>query len=381
MIDPTEHSISEILDWIRESRKPDVHPKAEDRTTKGGYSMTLQGYEQWTDDVLLLLNYVATKDNGHYGDFFKRYKDIDPVGFNALKGRMGHPKLTDMDKAFEDWFRTGVDNMLYGGIDLEGNWRADLIELFEWMEFEAHPETGHPYLAEELFEKVIGGFTGDPGQRGELPVEDVVELPVEDVVPTTTPPPTTTPGVPSHQPPTLRPPWDSPFPWAPPAGPPTLPPFREPDRRPDWTWPSPPSGHAGGTRPHTPSGPFWPRVPADWPYASRDQRRRAYEESGAGEDDLTLNMGPDNWGAPPGTAAAQPPGDDISTGALQAGLPEEGPIPAIVDAIRGGIEQGAETIESIWDVVVRQEWPNTGLLPLDDFMNGLTTPGAGVLQG
>ena len=92
-------------------------------------------------------------------------------------------------------------------------------------------------------------------------------------------------------------------------------------------------------------------------------------------------MGPDNWGAPPGTAAAQPPGDDISTGALRAGLPEEGPIPAIVDALRGGIKDSAATLQSIWDVVVRKEWPNTGLRPLDDFMNDLTATGTGVKQG
>jgi hypothetical protein len=372
MIDPTEHSVSYILDWIRESRKPDVHPKAEDRTTKGGYPMTLQGYGQWTDDVSFLLDYVATKDSGRYSDFSKRYKGIDPVGFNALKGRMGHPKLTDMDKAFEDWFRTGVDNMLYGGIDQDGNWRADLTELFDWMGFEAHPETGHPYLAEELFEKIIGGSTGDPGQRGELPVEDVV--------PTTTPPPTTTPGVPPHQPPTLRPPWDSPFPSAPPAGPPTSPPFREPDRRGDWTWPLPPKGQE--TRPHTGYGPFWPRVPADWPYGpSRDERREAYEESGAGANDSTLNVGPDDWGHPPGTpGGGVSPGDDISTGALQVGLPEEGPIPAIVGALQGGVEQAVGSIEDFWDVVVRQEWPNTGLRPLDDFMNDVTS-GSEVRQG
>ena len=93
-----------------------------------------------------------------------------------------------------------------------------------------------------------------------------------------------------------------------------------------------------------------------------------------------MNLGPDDWGAPPGTPAARPPDADQPTGAT-LGLPEEGPIPAIIDAIQGGIEDAEATLRSIWDVAVRQEWPNTGLLPLDDFMNGLTTPGAGVLQG
>jgi hypothetical protein len=62
-------------------------------------------------------------------------------------------------------------------------------------------------------------------------------------------------------------------------------------------------------------------------------------------------------------------------------LPTEGPIPAIVDALRGGIEQGAEAIETIWDVVVKQEWPNTGLRPLDEFMNDFMSPSEEVRLG
>ena len=75
------------------------------------------------------------------------------------------------------------------------------------------------------------------------------------------------------------------------------------------------------------------------------------------------------------------PGDDISTGALQVGLPTEGPIPAVVGALQGGVEQAAGSIEDFWDVVVRQEWPNTGLRPLDDFMNDITSGTSEVRQG
>lgn len=50
-------------------------------------------------------------------------------------------------------------------------------------------------------------------------------------------------------------------------------------------------------RPHTPHGPFGPRRPADWPWGPGPSL-----EFGPG--DTTLNLGPDDWGAPPGTPAA-----------------------------------------------------------------------------
>jgi hypothetical protein len=287
------------------------HPKA---PARGGYEPTYEGMNEWVDDVMFLLGYVADKDIDRYERFLQDTKRRDPAGFNALVGSMYHT---------------------------EPQQEEDVTVLV--------PTTTTPPLP----------TTTVPPPSTTVPTTTTTTTTVPPPT-TTVPPPTTTVPVPTT----------------------TVPPPTTTITRPlDDRRSSPPSGHAGGTRPHTASGPFWPRVPADWPYASRDQRRRAYEESGAGEDDLTLNMGPDDWGAPPGTAAAQPPGDDISTGALQAGLPEEGPIPAIVDAIRGGIEQGAETLQSVWDVAVRQEWPNTGLRPLDDFMNDLTATGAGVKQG
>jgi len=307
MIDPTEHSVSYILDWIRESRKA-PHPKA---PAGGGYEPTHEGMSKWVNDVMFLLGYVADKDIDRYERFLQDTKGRDPAGFNALVGSMYHTEPQQVE---------------------------DVTALV--------PTTTVP---------------------------DVTPPPTTTIpVPTTTPPPTTTPGVPPHQPPTSRPPWDSPFPWAPPAGPPTLPSFREPDRRGDWTWPPPPKGVE--TRPHSPHAPFWPRVPSDWPYA------RGPEYGEIPEGDATLNAGPDNWGAPPGTPAARPSGDAQPTGA-SLGLPEEGPIPAIVGALQGGVEQAAGSIKDFWDVVVRQEWPNTGLRPLDDFMNDITSGTSEVRQG
>lgn len=85
------------------------------------------------------------------------------------------------------------------------------------------------------------------------------------------------------------------------------------------TWPI---WYAPQARPHTPHGPFWPRVPSDWPYGpGRDARRKEYEESGAGQNDLTLNIGPDDWGHPPGMDT----GGEVlvQTPAAQEGSPSE----------------------------------------------------------
>ena len=89
MIDPTEHSISSILDWIRTSREPSDHPKAQ-APTKGGYQSTYEGMTEWVEDVISLLGYVADKDINRYNDFMSRCKVRDPIGFNALVGSMYH---------------------------------------------------------------------------------------------------------------------------------------------------------------------------------------------------------------------------------------------------------------------------------------------------
>ena len=93
-----------------------------------------------------------------------------------------------------------------------------------------------------------------------------------------------------------------------------------------------------------------------------------------------MNVGPDDWGAPPGTPAAQPPGDPVQIGGW-TGWPEEGPIPGVLDALKGGVEQSMEVLEDFWDVAVRQQWPDTGLRPLDDFMNDFLESPEGVKLG
>jgi len=270
MIDPTKYSISEILDWIRESRKPSDHPKAQ-APTKGGYQPTYEGMEQWVEDVMFLLGYVADKDIDRYNDFMGRCKNRDPIGFNALVGSMYHTE----------------------------------------------PEQ------EEDIRKTVPTTPPLP------PTTTTVPVPTTTVpVPTTTVPPPTT---------TLPPPTT------------TVPDDPEPDDRgrhvrtvdrptPDrrgWTWPPPPKGPE--TRPHSPHAPFWPRVPSDWPYA----RGPKYGE--IPEGDSTLNVGPDDWGAPPGTPAARPPGDAQPTGAVTE-WPTEGPLKILGDFLGGYLNPGAD-----WD--------------------------------
>lgn len=279
MIDPTEHSISEILDWIRTSRIPSAHPKAQERT-KGGYSMTLQGYNQWTDDALFLLNYVANKDNDRYDDFLKRYKDIDPIGFNALVGRMYHT---------------------------EEQQEEDVTALV--------PTTAPPPTTT---------LAPPPTTTTTLPPPSTTTttmVPTTTVVPTTTTavPPTTTYMIP---PTTTRP------------------------QEPSSIWPKEEDaryGTQGGARPHSPHAPFWPRRPADWPYAKGPK----YGEMG--EDDLTLNIGPDDWGAPPGTAAAPPP-EPFDPAVLanvprteMKGWPEAGPLKIIGDFLTGYFNPGQQS--------------------------------------
>jgi len=265
MIDPTKHSISYILDWIRESRKP-AHPKAPER---GGYEPTFEGMEQWINDVMFLLGYVADKDEDRYNDFMGRCRERDPKAYNALVGRIQHT---------------------------EEQQEEDVAELV-------------------------------PTTTTLPPTTTTVPVPTTTVpVPTTTVPPPTT---------TLPPPTT------------TVPDDPEPDDRgrhvrtvdrptPDrrgWTWPPPPKGPE--TRPHSPHAPFWPRVPSDWPYA----RGPKYGE--IPEGDSTLNVGPDDWGAPPGTPAAQPPGDAQPTGAVTE-WPTEGPLKILGDFLGGYLNPGAD---------------------------------------
>ena len=40
-----------------------------------------------------------------------------------------------------------------------------------------------------------------------------------------------------------------------------------------------------------------------------------------------------------------------------------------------------EVLEDFWDVAVRQQWPDTGLRPLDDFMNDFLESPEGVKLG
>jgi len=81
------YSVSEILDLVAESRVSNVQTGG---WTKGGYSMTAVGYERWYNDVLYLLDYVASTDYGRYNDFLNHYKTIDPQGYDVLVGRFYH---------------------------------------------------------------------------------------------------------------------------------------------------------------------------------------------------------------------------------------------------------------------------------------------------
>ena len=233
--------------------------------------------------------------------------------------------------------------------------------------------------------KAYNALVGSMRHTEEQQVEDVTDL-----VPTTTtlpPPSTTTTTLPP--PTTTVPPPTTTVPDAPEADDrgrhvrtvdrPT------PDRR-GWTWPLPPRGRE--TVPHSPRAPFWPRtmalppVMAGRPVPSREERRKAYEESGAGErlDDLTMNWQEDNWGGGPAFIAEQIPGDPVQIGGW-TGWPEEGPIPGVLDAIKGGVEQSMEVLVDFWDVAVRQQWPDTGLRPLDDYMNDFLESPEGVKLG
>ena len=268
MIDPTKHSISYILDWIRESRKP-AHPKAPER---GGYEPTFEGMEQWINDVMFLLGYVADKDEDRYNDFMGRCLERDPKAYNALVGRIQHT---------------------------EEQQEEDVTELV--------PTT-----------------TTLPPTTTTLPPTT-----------TTVPPPTTT--VPVEVEPERRGRHvrtvDRPTPDR--RGRHVRTVDRPvPDRR-GWTWPPPPKGLE--TRPHSPHAPFWPRVPSDWPY------ERGPEYGEIPEGDSTLNAGPDDWGAPPSTPAARPPGDAQPTGATME-WPTEGPLKILGDFMGGYLNPGAD-----WD--------------------------------
>jgi len=149
------------------------------------------------------------------------------------------------------------------------------------------------------------------------PPEVTAPPPITDIPPTTTVPPPTT---------TVPPPT-------------TTVPDRDRPRRPheprptgSWTWPPPPKGPE--TRPHSPHAPFWPRVPSDWPY------ERGPEYGEIPEGDSTLNAGPDDWGAPPGTPASRPPGDAQPTGAVTE-WPTEGPLKILGDFLGGYLNPGA----------------------------------------
>ena len=230
MIDPTKYSISEILDWIRESRKPSDHPKAQ-APTKGGYQPTYEGMEQWVEDVMFLLGYVADKDIDRYNDFMGRCKNRDPIGFNALVGSMYH---TEPEQE-EDIRKTVPTTTTLPPTTTTVPPPTTTVPV------EAEPERRGRHV------RTVDRPT--PDRRGRH--VRTVDRPV-------------------------------------------------PDRR-GWTWPPPPKGPE--TRPHSPHAPFWPRVPSDWPYA------RGPEYGEIPEGDSTLNVGPDDWGAPPRTPAAQPPGD------------------------------------------------------------------------
>ena len=68
--------------------------------------MTEEGYTRWRDDVLVLLNYVASKDYERYSDFVNYYKKIDSDGFNALIGMFYHEEeqqVEDVGALVEDY--------------------------------------------------------------------------------------------------------------------------------------------------------------------------------------------------------------------------------------------------------------------------------------
>ena len=282
--DPSAYSITEILEWIRTSRDPSDHPKAQ-APTKGGYQPTYEGMEQWVEDVMFLLGYVADKDIDRYNDFMGRCKNRDPIGFNALIGSMYHPEEQQVE-------------------DVTG-----LV-----------PTTTVPPTTTT---------TTMP------PLDVEAPPPITDIPPTTTAPPDgqpqpRMPGTwPQFPPQHILPPVHT--------VPPRDRPRRPHERRPPggWPWPPPPKGPE--TRPHSPHAPFWPRVPSDWPYA----RGPKYGE--IPEGDSTLNVGPDDWGAPPGTPASRPPGDAQPTGAATK-WPTEGPLKILGDFMGGYLNPGAD-----WD--------------------------------
>ena len=324
---PSAYSVSEILDWIRTSRDPSDHPKAQ-APTKGGYRDTYEGMEQWVEDVVYLLGYVKAKDNkdgdDRYQNFLNSYQKYDERGCNALIGRIYHTEAERKE-------------------DIE-----DLV-----------PTTTVPTTTTTV--PVPATTTTTP-----VGPESTTTLPPPSTTTTTLPPPTTT-----IPPPTTTVPDD---PEADDRGRHVRTVDRPtPDRR-GWTWPPPPRGRE--TVPHSPRAPFWPRamdlppVMAGRPVPSREERRKAYEESGAGErlDALTMNWQEDNWGGGPAFIAEQIPGDPVQIGGW-TGWPEEGPIPGVLDALKGGVEQSMQALEDFWDVTVRHQWPDTGLRPLDDFMN------------
>ena len=91
-------SVSRILDLITVSRDPHIRSKGQD-WTRGGYPMTEEGYTRWRDDVLVLLDYVASKDYERYSDFINYYKKIDSDGFNALIGMFYHEEEQQVEDA------------------------------------------------------------------------------------------------------------------------------------------------------------------------------------------------------------------------------------------------------------------------------------------
>jgi len=241
--------------------------------------------------------------------------------------------VDDLQEVFEGWLRSrvGDGSVTEGGYDLDVEgmraWRSDCSEFLVWLqanEPEMFGEFRYRYssLDSEGWKALVGfagGFHDKPAgppdeSQLESDLEALVDNPVGEDVPAptvTTPAPTTTttttvPPTTTTKPPTTttKPPRKIPI--TPDTGPEvtappttTEPPFQYP---PVETIPSLPE-KALPLRPRSPG--TWPVAP-EYPFPTpprpggpgRGPGRRRVEDGG------TLNIGPDDWGAPPGTPAA-----------------------------------------------------------------------------
>ena len=254
--------------------------------------------------------------------------------------------MDDLQEVFEGWLRSRVGDgpVTEGGYetDVEGmrRWRSDCSEFLVWLqanEPEMFGEFRYRYssLDSEGWKALVGfagGFhdkpSGPPDESQlESDLEALVDNPVGEDVPaptvttpapttttTTTKPPTTTTTTTVPPTTTTKPPTTTTTPPPTTTKPPRTIPVT-PDTGPEVTAPptttEPPFQHPPvETIPSLPEKPLplRPRPPGTWPVAPDYPRDlNPPEDEGSGrrvEDGGTLNIGPDDWGAPPGTPAA-----------------------------------------------------------------------------